>query len=46
MRALGCLQSLRTVAKISVTVAAADFPLVCSVKGAVLRGYIQDKLIV
>lgn len=40
MRVLGCLQSPRIVAKVSVTVAAADFTLVCSVKGAVLGGYI------
>lgn len=46
MRLLDCLQSPRIVAKISVTVGAADFTLVSRVKGVVLGGYIQDKLIV
>lgn len=46
MRVLGCLQSPQIVAKISVPVGAADFTLVCSVKGAVLAGYIQDKSII
>lgn len=40
------MQCPQIVAKISVPVGAADFTLVCSVKGAVLGGKIQDKSIV